>query len=489
MSTETSSSKANGTNRNDRRNTQRTKNFHHRYLAMCRSKNFQPLPEIVKPKGKDEFLDVYGDRFKGCDWQLIVDALRDDKSLQHLALRLRKTYAEGNDGIVPHYLGDGPGAERTAIMNKRMFKRLIDTLAVFLKSNRTITSFTLEGFPLVGVRLTALITGLHLNNSLTELNLARCSIRDEGCEAVCAEIKFLPNLQVLNLTACHLTAKGCQSIADVVRFQKIQRYASSWERSLRYRDTDGDKVLGLRYLYLSHNPTIGDYGLLELTDVLKEDAWVRQVHVCNCGLTDVGAQFLIECLNLNGTIEKFDIRENNKISNDACHEILVKLGANDLDDGSDSPSGPKKCIKTMAGLREHCENLELQLETERNRNAQLGTMVDQLHMQLGDYATHMNELQRELNSLIKARNELLEKVKKLEGKSSRKASTCALRKTQSEAFAPLEQPPAMASKSEMIVKKDAHSAHTSPAGRVIERSIGDWDAGDEQQEDSSCKKM
>ena len=44
------------------------------------------------------------------------------------------------------------------------------------------------------------LQGLSQNTSLTELNLARCSIGDDGCKALCAEIKFLPNLQLLNLT-------------------------------------------------------------------------------------------------------------------------------------------------------------------------------------------------------------------------------------------------------------------------------------------------
>uniref|UniRef100_A0A182K831 Centrosomal protein of 78 kDa n=1 Tax=Anopheles christyi TaxID=43041 RepID=A0A182K831_9DIPT len=491
MSSNTNNSNAKPVGRNERRNRQRGKDFHHRYLALCRSKNFHPLPEIVKTKKKNQpFLDVYGDRFKGYDWQLILDALREDNSLNYLALRLRKTYTEGADGLVPHSVVERSETEKTPLIDKRMFRQLVDTLAVFLRTNNVVEHCTIEGFPLTGVRLCTLITGLAQTTSLTELNLARCSIGDEGCKALCAEIKFLPQLNLLNLTACQLTVKGCQAVAEVIKFQKMQRYATSWEQSLRYGDIKEDKLMGLRYLYLSHNPAIGDYGLLELTDVLKDDAWVRQVHVCNCGLTDVAAQFLTECLNLNASIEKFDIRDNIKISNEACREILVKLGANTDDDSSDSTGASKKRPKTLASLKEHCEYLEMQLDSERNRNSQLESTVEQLHLQIGDFAVQMNELQHELGALVKSRNELLEKLKKLENKSTKKkAAVCSLRRSQSEAMASvnheaIETLLAAASKSEAVVKldnsKEQQQGNIPSASRIIERSIGDCGDGDEK---------
>ncbi|XP_049276838.1 protein Cep78 homolog [Anopheles funestus] len=493
MSSSTNSLVTKAAVRNERRNKQRNKNFHHRYLALCRSKNFHPLPEIVKPKQKDQvFLDVYCDRFKGSDWQLIVDALREDNSVNHLALRLRKTYMEGTDGLVPQSLMEGHGTEKSVFMDKRTFKQLVDTLAIFLRTNKVVEYFAIEGFPMAGVRLYALITGLVDNTSLTELNLARCSLGDEGCRALCAEIRFVPNLLVLNLTACQLTVKGCQALAELIKFQKMQRYTTSWEQSLRYGDIKEDKLMGLRYLYLSHNPAIGDYGLLELTDVLKDDAWIRQIHVCNCGLTDAGAQFLIECLHLNNAIEKFDIRENKQISNEACHEILVKLGVKVEDDESESPTH-KKIPKTLAGFREHCEYLGMQLNTERNRNSQLVSKLEQMHQQNGDYAETINELQHEMNVLIKSRNELLEKLRKIEKKTSKQAKTTYQpRKSQSDAFASVNQGlpsseavMAIASKSETVVhpENELRYPSVSSTNRIIERSIGDGGGDGVEKED------
>lgn len=90
--------RVNGVNR-------RCKDFHRRYLALCRSKNFQPLAELISGTTADRrrkteplhipALNFYGDRFKECDWLLMIDALTEDTSLEMLAIRLRKVLCDG----------------------------------------------------------------------------------------------------------------------------------------------------------------------------------------------------------------------------------------------------------------------------------------------------------------------------------------------------------------------------------------------------------
>lgn len=96
----TSLLRLNGTNRC-------MKNFHRRYLTLCRAKNYQPLAELVGTAGGGagvrkskadhcwQTVDFFGDRLKEIDWQLITDALREDSSLELLAIRLRKVQNEG----------------------------------------------------------------------------------------------------------------------------------------------------------------------------------------------------------------------------------------------------------------------------------------------------------------------------------------------------------------------------------------------------------
>lgn len=47
---------------------------------------------------------------------------------------------------------------------------------------------------------------------------------------------------------------------------------------MRYRNVDIDSISGLRNICLANNPNLGDDGLRLITEVLKEDAWVK----CKC---------------------------------------------------------------------------------------------------------------------------------------------------------------------------------------------------------------
>lgn len=247
--------------------------------------------------------------------------------------------------------------------------------------------------------------GLQQNSSLVELSLARSCIRDDGCEAICNVVMHLPNLESLNMSACQLTARGCRAIADLVKYQKIKRFAQSWQYSLRYGNVDTEKMQGLRILSLSSNPCVGDEGLNELTEVLKDDEWIRQVLFRNCGLTDTGAKLLVDCLNVNKAIKKFDIRSNSGISNETLHEILIKLGE-EVESSDGSQSAPETFPNGQNKLKaaEQVKCLQQQLVVERHRGTQMQLLVEQLQQQLylqkEEYAAHLNKLKQECNAII-----------------------------------------------------------------------------------------
>ncbi|XP_029724278.2 protein Cep78 homolog [Aedes albopictus] len=425
----------------------RMKNFHRRYLTLCRAKNFQPLAELVgnggggagvrKLKGNHSWqtVDFYGDRFKETDWQLIADALGEDSSLEELAIRLRKAL---NDVIENGYQRMDGAADRPVILFKRLFTRLMDGLESFLASNQVIKKLVLEALPIQGFHMATFVKGLQQNGSLVELSLARSCIRDEGCEAICSVVMHLPNLESLNVSGCQLTARGCHALADLVKYQKIKRFAQSWQYSLRYGEVDTEKMQGLRILALSSNPCVGDEGLNELTEVLKDDEWIRQVQFRNCGLTDTGAKFIVDCLNVNKTIKKFDIRSNSGISNEALHEILIKLGE-EVESSDSSQSVPETFtngqIKVKAAEQVKC--LQQQLAVERHRSTQMQLLVEQLQQQLflqkEEYSTHLTTLKQECNAIINQRDELLNKVQRLE-KVRPKSKKVKLRKSKSVAL-------------------------------------------------------
>ncbi|KAF6040570.1 CEP78 [Bugula neritina] len=92
--------------------------------------------------------------------------------------------------------------------------------------------------------------------------------------------------------------------------QAIMRHSEAWKSSLRYRAPDLDCMPGLRRITLNRNPLLGDNGAKALADSLKDDLWLKAVDLQECGLTDVGAEHLLDALRLNSTILVLDIRGN-----------------------------------------------------------------------------------------------------------------------------------------------------------------------------------
>lgn len=224
---------------------------------------------------------------------------------------------------------------------------------------------------------------------------------DEGAEAICGAVMHLANVDTLNLSGCQLTGRGFLAVAELIKFQKIQRFADSWKHSLRYGEVDTAKMLGLRHVLLNANPRAGDDGLQELTEVLKEDEWIQQVHVRNCGLTDEGVKFLVDCLNVNKTIEKFDIRDNAAVSEEACREFLIKLGV-ELESSDSGLSFKESTLDGSTKMKqsEQIKYLQQQLSSERHRSSQLQLMIEQLHLQQTEYATEMNALRQDYNRIV-----------------------------------------------------------------------------------------
>lgn len=473
----------------------RSKDFYRRYLALCRTKNFQPLAELTglgrggTHTRRDQnrpvlpVLDFYGDRFKETDWQLIAASLVEDSSLEMVAIRLRKVLSDVLENGC--YRVDMI-TERPVILTKRLFSRLIDCLAQFLVSNTKVRVFVLEALPIQGLHMATLVNSLQQNCSITELSLTRSFIQDEGCEAICAAVMHLPKIVTLNLSGCQLTVRGCRAVAELIKYQKIQRFAKSWQYSLRYGQVDTSQMQGLRHILLSANPRVGNEGLRELTEVLKDDEWIRQMHFRNCGLTDEGAKFIVECLNINKSLEKFDIRENMGISNETCREILVKLGveqeSTDSGQSSKGTSGEESCIKMKPSEQIRC--LQQQLAAERHRSSKLQLMVEQMHLQQTEFAVQMNDLRNEYNQIVKEREELLKRIINLQ-KVRPKSRRSNVRKSKSDNLPSVlfsRKGLNLSTKSETLLRRNGRSMPTRRTPILERHQIGDTAMNDPMAE-------
>lgn len=275
---------------------------------------------------------------------------------------------------------------------------LLNALQGLLTQNSQLEVLILEGLPMYGRFMTHLAKGLCSNRSLKILSFARSNIGDEACEILCSNIKHLTNIESVNLSQCNLGIKGVTAIRDFIRFQKIHRFSEAWIRSLRYQNLDAAQFDGVKKIYINNNPQIGDEGIEILTDELGEDVWIKEIEVQNCGLTDVGANHVMNCLQINKTILNFNVSNNHDIPDHLLRHIMIHLGSSSVEvessDSSDTKSIQQKVTKSQ--LIDNVKFLEDQLESEIFRRKELEKTNEELYKQLIEIK---NEVTTRNNSL------------------------------------------------------------------------------------------
>ncbi|XP_075148341.1 protein Cep78 homolog [Haematobia irritans] len=377
----------------------RCRSFHFRYLELCRSKNLTPLTDIKTKNNCTSVLDFYGDKLCVNDWLLVVEALYYDQVLQTLAIRMRKPFP-----MVLEHLDSEKKAklfrQKPVLFTKFIFSGVIEAISNCIEFNKNLRVLNLEGLPLNDKYVESIAKALSSNESLHDISFQRSNIGDKGCEAICNTIKYLENIEKLNLSECELTTKGAEFVADMVKIQKISRYTEGWQKSLRYRDVDPETMPGLRSLTLARNPQIGDDGIKPIVEVLKEDVWIKVIDMENCGLTDRGANLILDCLDINNYIIDFNVRGNSGISKFLQRSIREQLGKEDEDQqllaGQQhelipGPNGTmiKRPKITMASLKEQLKTLEEQLAFERVLRRKAEQLNDKLNQQIIAYEAQL----------------------------------------------------------------------------------------------------
>lgn len=377
---------------NRKKNNHRNRSFHLHYLELCRSKNFSPIAEVKalnnnshlhQNNGTSNSLDFFGDKLKYNDWILLIEALYYDQMLETIAIRLRRCHAQINEQIDSESKVKS-FKNRPAIYTKYIFDGIVAAISNCIQFNANLKNLTLESLPLNEKYMVTLCKALSCNTNLRSINFSRSTIGDKGCENVCSTVKYLINIESVDMSQCELTNKGATSVADMIRFQKIFRYSEGWKKSLRYRDVNPDSMPGLRSITLSDNTNIGDNGAKCITEVLKEDDWIKSIFMENCGLTDVGANYVLDCLGLNKHLIEFSVKRNSNISKYLLRNILMQLGKEDV------PNQPKKSKVSSQKLKEHVKYLEEQFESEKNLRKQGELLNEQLHAQLLAFEKQLN---------------------------------------------------------------------------------------------------
>lgn len=378
---------------NGKKNNHRNRSFHLHYLELCRSKNFSPIPEVKalnnnshihQNHGHGNTLDFFGDKLKYNDWILLIDALYYDQMLETIAIRLRKCHGQINEQIDTERKVKA-FKNRPAIYTKYIFDGIVAAISNCIQFNANLKHLTLESLPLNEKYMVSISKALSCNTSMKTISFSRSTIGDKGCENLCSTVKYLINIERIDVSQCDLTCKGAGFIADMIRFQKIFRYSEGWKKSLRYRDVNADNMPGLRSIVLSDNADLGDQGVKCITEVLKEDDWIKSICMENCGLTDVGANYVLDCLALNKHLVDFSVKKNLNVSKYLVRNILMQLGK---EDSLNMPKKPNKISPSK--LKEHVKFLEEQFESEKNLRKQGELLNEQLHAQIVAYEKQLN---------------------------------------------------------------------------------------------------
>lgn len=209
--------------------------------------------------------------------------------------------------------------------------RLITTSIQEVLINTTaLVCLELENVLFDETALEVLITGVYTNHTLQHISLAYSRIGDDACLALCRVLRDKPNIRSVDMSGCCLTRASAKSgLLDVIRKQQVKRHEECWAHSLRYRTANPDMMHGLRRLTLNDN-SIGDAGVADLFESLKDDYYVKAVDLQNCGLTDRGAQLALSTLMINDTLVVLDIRKNATVSSAMLEAVMSRLYENNV---------------------------------------------------------------------------------------------------------------------------------------------------------------
>jgi len=179
--------------------------------------------------------------------------------------------------------------------------------------------------------LETLIAGIDTNQTIQHLSLAYSRIGNEACLTLCRTLRDKPNIRSVDLSGCCLNRESAASgLLNVIKKQQVKRHEECWAHSLRHRIANPDIMHGLRRLTLNDNTAIGDAGVADLFESLKDDYYVKAVDLQNCGLTDRGAQLALSTLMINDSLVVLDVRKNSNISSAMLEAIMTRLYENNI---------------------------------------------------------------------------------------------------------------------------------------------------------------
>ncbi|XP_044752715.1 centrosomal protein of 78 kDa [Coccinella septempunctata] len=318
-------------------NTKPNNVFYIWYTELCRRLNSNSAAIIrpINPKC-NTVLDFVADRLKLEDWSPLLNALRHDTSLHVINIRSRMSNCQFLHEVDTEDKARRMKRKYGALWTDFILNSLVKALSFSMKKTQVLTCLELDGLPMFSNYLDGLLKALMENRTVKNFSLTNCSIQDAGCRSVCTCLQLLPNVEWLNLSRCDLSSVSGMYIAKLIKFQQLNRYTTSWHKSLRYSEPDSEQMCGIRRITLNANPKLGNEGLSYILNELEDDLWIKALDVQKCGITEEISNKIIDILQYNSSLKIADFRQNEDLHPCTLEKILEILREKETYDNGDN---------------------------------------------------------------------------------------------------------------------------------------------------------
>lgn len=233
---------------------------------------------------------------------------------------LARLFATASDKVNTIIIRNDPTRHALPVISKTKFEfvkkevtyQVASTIKSILYTGNNVEKLAIIGIVLRKQDRRLLGDGLQANNTLQGLCLAYCQIGDQGLEQLARSLTSSRILS-LDLSGCELSSKAAAVICDIIKHQCVTRQNTAWEGTLRYQAFNPDSVPGLRFLKLNDNPLLGNEGISLLAETMHDDMWIKSLELRQCGISQEGAESLLDLLEINGTILCIDLDGNTLI--------------------------------------------------------------------------------------------------------------------------------------------------------------------------------
>ena len=162
---------------------------------------------------------------------------------------------------------------------------------------------------------------LKTNTILNRISVARCGISEKGCKAIGDALMVNRSLQVLDLRHNPISTAVVHIAESLKQNDSLREInLSDCDISVKGGEAIGDALMvnrSLQVLDLRDNPISA--GVVHIAESLKRIRSLLKINLCNCGLTEKGAESLAISLKENNSLQTLILRGNYLSDGGAAH--------------------------------------------------------------------------------------------------------------------------------------------------------------------------